>query len=92
MKKLLGTIIFLIVFGMPLSYSQGILPPLPEPPTPPFQIPIEPPNQTFASRDFFKKETTQERWESLALMPTPRTEIAVATIGEKIYVIGGFDR
>ncbi len=92
MKKLLGAIIFLIVFGIPLSYSQGILPPLPEPPTPPFQIPIEPPNQTFTSRDFFKKEPTQERWDSLALMPTPRTEIAVATIGEKIYVIGGIDR
>jgi len=91
LKKLLGAIIFLIVFGMPLSYSQGIIPPLPEPPTPPFKIPIEPPNQTFTSRDFFKKEPTQERWDSLVPMPTPRTEVAVAAIGEKIYVIGGLD-
>jgi len=51
-----------MVFGMPLSYSQGIIPPLPEPPTPPFHIPIEHPNQTFTSRDFFTKEPTQERW------------------------------
>jgi len=85
-------VVFLLVFGMPLSYSQGIIPPLPEPPTPPFQIPIGPPNQTYTSRDFFTKEPSQERWDSLAPMPTARTEIAVAAIGEKIYVIGGFDR
>ena len=91
LKKLL-IVVFLVIFGMPVAYSQVILPPQPEPPTPPFQIPIGPPNQTFPSTDLFTKEPSPERWDSLAPMPTPRTEVAVAAIGERIYVIGGFDK
>jgi hypothetical protein len=30
-------------------------------------------------------------WRTLAPMPTPRSEVAVAAVGGKIYVIGGFE-
>jgi len=81
-----------MIFGMPLSYSQGIIPPPSEPPTPPFHVPLYPPNQTFPSGTLDTKKPSQERWDILAPMPSPRTEVAVAAIGEKIYVIGGFNR
>jgi len=37
-------------------------------------------------------EPTEEIWESLAPMPTPRTEVMAIPVGERIYVIGGFDK
>ena len=39
----------------------------------------------------FAQETT-EIWESLPMMPTPRTEVVAVAVDEKIFVIGGFDR
>jgi DNA-binding beta-propeller fold protein YncE len=30
-------------------------------------------------------------WRTLAPMPTPRSEVAVAAVGGKIYVVGGFE-
>jgi N-acetylneuraminic acid mutarotase len=34
---------------------------------------------------------TESFWTAAAPMPTPRTEVAAATLENKIYVIGGFD-
>jgi N-acetylneuraminic acid mutarotase len=34
---------------------------------------------------------TTYRWTSLPLMPTPRTEVTSAAIGNDVYVIGGFE-
>ena len=93
MKILLIAIIFSIVFVIPAAYSQQIVPPQPEPPSPPFQLPIEPPKQQFPSKDLFTKpEPSTELWDTLAPMPTPRTEVAVASVHEKIYVIAGMDK
>ncbi len=39
----------------------------------------------------FAQETT-EIWESLPMMPTPRTEVVAVAVDKKIFVIGGFDR
>ncbi len=35
--------------------------------------------------------TTESFWTAAASMPTPRTEITAAVLGNNIYVIGGFD-
>src|SRR5687767_7069011 len=60
----------------PYSYAQRI-----PPKVPPTNAPVQPP-----------KPTTQEyEWSSAAPMPTPRSEVASAAIGQKIYVIGGLD-
>lgn len=91
MKKLFFFIVFLLVFGMSASFSQEIIPILPEPPSPPFEMKIKPPNQTLPTGNLFREPQSQEIWESLAQMPTPRTEVAVVSIGQDIYVIGGFD-
>jgi len=37
------------------------------------------------------EEPPSEFWESLAPMPTPRTEVVAIPVNEKIYIIGGFD-
>ncbi|MGI9567115.1 MAG: Kelch repeat-containing protein [Nitrosopumilus sp.] len=37
-------------------------------------------------------QETREIWESLPMMPTPRTEVVAVAVDEKIFVIGGFDR
>ena len=37
-------------------------------------------------------ETAESWWSNGTAMPTPRTEIAATNIGNKIYVIGGFDK
>jgi N-acetylneuraminic acid mutarotase len=95
LKKLLGVVVFLVVCSIQISYSQEIIPPLPEPPSTPFEMQIIIPNQTFPSGKLFvetPEEPSEEIWENLAPMPTPRTEVAVAAIDHKIYVLGGFDR
>jgi len=95
LKKLLGIVVFLIVCSIQISYSQEIIPPLPEPPSPPFEMQIKIPNQTFPSGELFveiPEEPSEEIWENLTQMPTPRTEVAVAAIDHKIYVLGGLDR
>jgi N-acetylneuraminic acid mutarotase len=36
--------------------------------------------------------TAESFWNNGAPMPTPRTEIAAALLGDNIYIIGGFDK
>ncbi|HTK05469.1 MAG TPA: kelch repeat-containing protein [Candidatus Eisenbacteria bacterium] len=61
----------------PYSYAQRI-----PPKVPPTNAPAAPP----------AKPAVQEyEWSNAAPMPTPRSEVASASIGQKIYVIGGID-
>ncbi len=41
---------------------------------------------------FAQEHPPSEFWESLSVMPTPRTEVVAIPVDEKIFVIGGFDR
>jgi N-acetylneuraminic acid mutarotase len=39
-----------------------------------------------------QSEQDRGTWSTAAPMPTKRTEVAAATLGEKIYVVGGFEK
>ncbi len=39
-----------------------------------------------------QSESDQGTWRTAAPAPTKRTEVAAATLGEKIYVVGGFEK
>lgn len=39
----------------------------------------------------FAAQSPTGRWVTKAPMPTPRTEVAVAALGGKVYVVGGFE-
>ena len=45
---------------------------------------------TFAALSMPVGAEAAPRWETLAPAPTPRTEAVAATVGEEIYLIGGF--
>ncbi len=47
-------------------------------------------NQTFPS--VTPQKISDEIWETLSPMPTPRSEVVTVNLGDKIYVIGGFDK
>ena len=61
------------LFGISQSYSQVV----PEPPDPretPFELPVPSPGDEIEA-ELFLGRTTDEIWESLAMMPTRRTEV-----------------
>jgi len=64
MKKLFFFIVFLLVFGMSASFSQEIIPILPEPPSPPFEMKIKPPNQTLPTGNLFREPQSQEIYKN----------------------------
>ena len=45
-----------------------------------------------ATTPLSSSSTAESFWNNGAPMPTPRTEIAAALLGDNIYVIGGFDK
>ena len=47
----------------------------------------EAPEGTFDEAEAF--DTVERRWTSLPPMPTPRHGLAAATMGDRIFVIGG---
>jgi len=44
-----------------------------------------------SSQSFPELATQQVTWQQRAAMPTARTEVGVATLNDKIYVVGGLD-
>jgi Kelch motif len=55
-------------------------------------LPILSYTQTATIPSSSSSSTAESFWNNGAPMPTPRTEIAAALLGDNIYVIGGFDK
>jgi hypothetical protein len=55
-------------------------------------LPILSYTQTATTPSSSSSSTAESFWNNGAPMPTPRTEIAAALLGDNTYVIGGFDK